>query len=127
VAESAILPWIIERVNKMEPPPVPVEGAGAPGRIEELTMLKRRAGRAYLAGALEDDDFEEEVRRIDAELAAMTTSDRLERLGPVNWDSDPRDINELLRALLVCVQLDETMRPAGEPEWRVDWRPSAMP
>lgn len=116
VAESIILPWVIDQVDALEPPLAPVEAARAP-EIEDLTTRKARLGKAYLAGALEDDEFEAAIREVDAALAILTTSDRLERLGPVNWESDPKDINALLRALLVDVQLDETMRPVGA-NWR---------
>jgi hypothetical protein len=110
----------------------------ATGLAERKTALAeelRRLGVAYRAGAIDDDEFESETKRIRADLGGIeddiadldqAVSLTLTAHGPViHWDqldSDPAKVGDELRRLVRDVRLDHEMKPIA-----IEWRRTIQP
>jgi DNA invertase Pin-like site-specific DNA recombinase len=108
------------------------------GRAEQKAALEeelRRLGKAYRAGAVDDEEFESETTRIRSDLDSIeddiadldaAVSLTLTAHGPViHWDkleSDPAHVGDELRQLVREVRLDANMKPVS-----VEWRRAIEP
>lgn len=124
VSESTIIPWLeaalrAEGIDRVETRRNEIGPSGQ--SRDELEEDRRRAGIAFRARAMTEDEFAEEVARIDAALDNMP--DDAEEGVPLVFTgsraldlaaetaSDPAGINQKLRRALDHIELDAQMRP----------------
>lgn len=119
VAESQIIEWIRAEASRLRVPDA-VELSAPDARRDELEEDRRRAGIAYTARALSDDEFAATVARIDAELDKLEAVEMIADVPQViDWNGWSRgNVNAVLRALWEYVELGPDMRPV-RAEWRV--------
>lgn len=123
VVEDRILPWIRSEIALLRVPDPDVSlgetNAEERGRVDEAL---RRNKVAFLAGDMEDHEYLETKKALDAQLEKLDAEGRMVRVEVPDLTQDPKDVNEWLRALFEYVQLDEGMRPSFA-KWRVpEWR-----
>ena len=91
------------------------EGRRMEERRRQLTEQKRRLGRAFTDGSLEEDEYERKLKQIQAELdrlVAPTGADlleqglKLEQLGDVLDEAEIADLAELCQLMLEQVHVD---------------------
>lgn len=91
------------------------EGRRMEERRRQLQEQKRRLGRAFSDGALEEDEYERKLKQIQGELDRLVTTDdvdlleyglKLERLGDVLGEADPAELAELCQLMLEQVHVD---------------------
>jgi len=91
-------------------------------RRDRLEEELRRLGRAYRAGAVDDNEFDRESARLREDIdAAASAGGEWVGLGDptldVDFDGDPQALGDALRQRIRAVHLDRDLRPA-----RIDWR-----
>lgn len=118
IAERIILEWARTEAARFIPPAT-VQRMAPDTRRDDLEENRRRAGVAYTARALSDEDFAATVQRIDAELAALAAAEEAIEVKPIDWERwDRTAINAVLRTLWEHVELGPDMRPV-RAEWRI--------
>ncbi len=123
VSESKLLDWVKVEAAKFRAPGSVIL-AGADARRDELEEDRRRAGVAYNARAMSDEEFSAIVARIDAALDGLETAEAAVAVPQaIDWQRWERGaVNAVLRALWKHVALDARMQPV-RAVWRVPgWR-----
>jgi hypothetical protein len=121
VAEAAIIEWAKAEAARLRLPER-VELSAPDARRDDLEEDRRRAGIAYNARAMGDDEFTATIARIEDELADLDGADRILEVPAIDWSKEPKSINEVLRAMWRYVELDAAMKPI-RAEWiREEWR-----
>lgn len=118
VAESKVLAWVQAEAARFSPPAV-VDLGAEDERRTELEEDRRRAGVAYAARALTDDEFTATVGRIEAALEALGGRETAVTVpAAIDWQRwDRGAVNAVLRSLWDRVELGPDMAPL-----RVAWR-----
>jgi len=126
VPETALMAWARGEAALLSPPETVIQLADdVETQRNALLEGKRRTGKAFQAGAIEDGEFESEIERLDRALMELDAQGRAVNLEPITWDREPRLVNAALRAIWSHVQLDEDQRPVFA-EWLLpDWRRAA--
>lgn len=119
IAESKIIDWVKAEAARFRVPEA-VELAAPDARRDELEEDRRRAGIAYNARAMSDDEFASTIARIDAELDRLEVAELVVDVpAAIDWEGwDRGAVNAVLRALWEYVELDTDMRPV-RAEWRL--------
>ena len=106
----------------------PDGGADLAARRAELEDQLRRLGKAYVARALDDDEFEAGRVKVQREIDELLDVDEDELvtwtgIAPlVDWNAEPEALGDQLRRVFREVRLDENMMPV-EAVWRhPSWR-----
>lgn len=118
VRQVDLLEWVKAEAARFRiPSPVRL---GAPDeRREELEEDRRRAGLAYTARAISDDDFNATIARIEAELDGLEVAESAIEVKPIDWERwGAKEINAVLRTYWQFVQLDADLKPV-RAEWRL--------
>ena len=123
IVEAAIRPWAEAEAALLRPPVTTV--ALAEDTEEQRNALRdrmTRLGRAFIEGAVPEDEYAAEKAALDQQLERLDSAGRVLTLQAVDWGADVVDVNQALRAMWSYVQLDEGMRPV-RAEWTLpDWR-----
>jgi hypothetical protein len=99
--------------------PSPVRLGAPDERREELEEDRRRAGLAYTARAISDDDFNATIARIEAKLDGLEVAESAIEVKPIDWERwGAKEINAVLRTYWQFVQLDADLKPV-RAEWRL--------
>jgi DNA invertase Pin-like site-specific DNA recombinase len=123
VTEKSIIDWIVAEVGLLTPPDTELALAeDTETKRNALLERKKRLGRAFVDGGLEEAEYSVAMTEVDAELARLDSEGRVVRLEPIDWSQSPRELNLFLRTIWDHVQLDEHLRPVfaawSLPEWR---------
>lgn len=123
LTERFIIDWIMDEADRLDIPSEDGEATPDPAaRRLAIDDLFRRASRAYAAGGLTDDEFDEARRQRDTDLAALADLPVMVEVPPLDWSARPEKINAILRSLWRWVELDKNLVPV-RAEWRVpEWR-----
>jgi DNA invertase Pin-like site-specific DNA recombinase len=127
VSEQTVRPWIeaeAARLVPFGPRRVDAPDADGAGRLTALAERKRRLALTFADGALEEADYRTELANIAAEAEHIETAAVVVELPPLDWSWPTEAINDWLRALWRCVQLDSQLRPVAA-EWVVSERRAA--
>lgn len=124
VTETAILDWARAEAALLQPPVSAVALAeDTDAQRNALRDRVVRLGRAFVEGAVPEDEYAAEKASLDQQLERLDSAGRVLQLEPVAWDDEVIDINQSLRAMWHHVQLDEQMRPVFAewtlPAWRI--------
>jgi len=119
IAERKILDWIKVEAARLRVPEA-VELAAPDARRDELEEDRRRAGIAYNARAMSDDEFSTIIKCIDDDLARLEAAEQIVDVPQaIDWEGwDRGAVNAVLRALFEYVELDVDMKPV-RAEWRL--------
>jgi len=124
VAESLVMPWVMEEAGRLRIPLDTVRLAGDDERRRaELGGRRRRVLDNYEDGLLTKAErdaklglIDDAMMDLDAAAAVVVLPER------VDWGSPPGDINAFLRAVFEGIDLGRDMRPV-RAVWRVPaWR-----
>ena len=125
LTERFILPWMRDEAARLMIPSV--DGDPTPDPEDRRAAIEetfRRVARAYAAGGLSDQEFDDAKRDHDADLSALADLPVLVEVPDLDWSASPAKVNAVLRALWRWVELDERLRPTRAewlvPEWRRD-------
>jgi hypothetical protein len=87
-----------------------------------LEKGRERLGWAVADGLLSREQAKAKAVAIDAELASLDNRESMVEIPELDWSAPAAQVNEVLRALWVYIELDEQMRPV-KAQWRVpEWR-----
>jgi hypothetical protein len=123
VTEAQLIEWITAEASLLTPPDAELALAeDTDAKRNALLERKKRLGRAFVDGGLEEAEYETAMGEADAELGRLDSEGRVVRLEPIDWSQSPRELNLFLRTIWAHVQLDEHLRPVfaawSLPEWR---------
>ena len=122
VGESAILSWAKAEAARLVTPDAVQLAEDDAGQRAELAEDRRRAGVAYAARALSDDEFNAAIAHIDDALNRLEDRAAAPAIPPVDWSWDRPELNAVLRAMWSHIELDADLRPVRAiwrvPEWR---------
>jgi DNA invertase Pin-like site-specific DNA recombinase len=124
VAQSAILPWIMEEAAHLA---IPGDVAAVRERDEarKSALLAKRARwiEQYGEGLIDKGTRDVRLAAIAREVDRLEAAEGLVDIPPaVDWSWPPERVNAVLRALWAEVTLDADLRPVAA-EWIVpDWR-----
>ena len=124
VAESAILPWVVEEIAHID-----LGGDQAATAAEDASARATLAARLerfaemYGDGTISRERLAEVKAEVETALDALTGSVIIADLGYLDdlWTMPPADTNRILRAILTDIKLGPDMRPVS-----ADWRNRAL-
>lgn len=118
VSERGLLPWVRERVERLQPPLVE-DVEGDTDRLAELEAKRTRVLDNYVDGHIDRTARDMKVAEIEEAMEAVEVRGRVEALPPIEWDWPPAVLNDVLTAMIDHIVLDEAMQPVT-----VTWRKS---
>jgi DNA invertase Pin-like site-specific DNA recombinase len=118
VSETAILPWIRERVDELDWNGDHVEVPAAAIDVDELEAKRRRILDNYEDGLIDRSARNVKLAEVDALLAASSRGAVVEGLPTsIDWSWPVADVNRLLGLLVDHVELGPDLRPVA-----IAWR-----
>lgn len=124
ISEDKVLPWVVDELAHLE---VPIDQAigdvEAETRRPALEARRDRVTEAFLDGTIDKPRRDAELLAIADELEDLSAHATVLQLPPaIDWSWQPRQLNEVLRAVLHHVELGADLVPITA-EWRVpEWR-----
>ncbi len=124
ISEAVLMPWVREQAARLA---IPHDREASPGPDPDVERRAadetfRRVSRAYAAGGLDDDEYEEARLKHEAELDSLADLPTfVEVPAAVDWSWAPELLNPVLRALWRRIELGPDLRPVRAeplvPEW----------
>jgi len=118
IAEAVVLRWAVEEMQRLRVPTEPVAMVDLEGERHEITARLDRIAKAYIAGAIPEDEMLRAKADTDAGLMRLDLQAAVVMIPPFSWNHEPYEVNLALRGLWTVVQLGPDLRPL-HAEWRV--------
>lgn len=123
IPEKRVLAWAKEEAARLEIVAKQGEITNSAERRAEVEDRFRRAGRAYAAGALSDEEFAAERRKRDEDIEVLDDLPETIEMPALDWDWPPKLVNQWLSRIWREVRMGEGMTLPERAEWVIpEWR-----
>lgn len=116
VPEGRVMEFVKAEVARLELPEV-VEVAASAEDAEQLQAERERVLFQHRRGWISEAEAEAAMVEIEARADALRATETARAIPEIDWTWDPADLNRILTAVLVEIQMDEKMIPVSAV-WR---------
>jgi DNA invertase Pin-like site-specific DNA recombinase len=122
IAESKVLPWVVDEVSRLRVPDQVSGDLEAENRRPALEARRDRVTDAFLDGTIDKVRRDQELLAIADELEALSDRATVIDVPTIDWSWPPDRMGPVLRAILDHVELGPDLVPVSAvwrvPEWR---------
>lgn len=122
ISEHRVLPWVQDEVGRLQVPEQVTGDPEAEARRVALEARRERVVAAFLDGVLDKVTRDAQLLTIADEQESLSAHAQVLKVPTIDWAWSPRELNGVLRAVFVGVELGPDLYPVRAawmvPEWR---------